>query len=69
MQLEIPSLQAHPVGASNFPADQLTSAWPVDTLGGRYYAEFDNSATELFALTGPPHPPLVVPVQRAVRRR
>ena len=43
MPLENTSLQTHPVGEPNFPAPSRTPAWPVDTPGGRYYAEFDHS--------------------------
>ena len=43
MPLENTSLQTHPLGEPNFPAPSRTPAWPVDTPGGRYYAEFDHS--------------------------
>ena len=35
---------AHPAGERLCPSLQTTPAWPVDTPGGRYYAEFDDQA-------------------------
>ena len=35
---------AHPAGERLFPSLKTTPAWPVDTPGGRYYAEFDDQA-------------------------
>jgi len=35
---------AHPAGERFFPSLKCSPAWPVDTPGGRYYAEFDDDA-------------------------
>ena len=44
MQAPHDPLCAHPAGERFFPSLKGSPAWPVDTPGGRYYAEFDDDA-------------------------
>lgn len=44
MQQSEPVICTHPAGEPFFSTSGLPSAWPVDTPGGRYYAELDIEA-------------------------
>jgi hypothetical protein len=41
MSEELALVSAHPVGESVLKAGEPCAAWPVDTAGGRYFAEWD----------------------------
>ena len=40
----LPVICTHPAGETFFPPSSRSPAWPVDTPGGRYYAEIDDQA-------------------------
>ena len=39
-----PGICTHPAGETSFAPESRLPAWPVDTPGGRYYAELDVDA-------------------------
>ena len=44
MQQENAPQNAHPAGERQITPTEARVSWPVDTTGGRYYAEFHDDA-------------------------
>lgn len=44
MDTAVAPIPAHPAGEASNPPPPASGSWPLDTPGGRFYAEWDDQA-------------------------